>query len=250
MNARKEIRRGFTLIELLVVVAIIAILLALMMPALSNVRERARTMKCWDGMRKIGQWSFAFAEDNNDRLPGGGSASNGSRSWHDVLNLRYANPKIQRLGQTPQKNRIYCPEMKPWSAGSPRYPRAYWYNRDMNGGYPADKYGEIVTEPYRMPAGWLSYTLGARTSRVPRSQMYMVIENERSSDVLAWAGVGPVPVGTDPTAPPWSGPDGIYAFRHRTPDGRMAGNFLFFDLHVELLNPDSPDVRAASRVFF
>jgi hypothetical protein len=81
--------------------------------------------------------------------------------------------------------------------------------------------------------------------------MYLFVENERSSDVLSKTGTGPVPVGSDPTAPPWSGPDGWYAFRHRRPGGAgMAGNFVFMDLHVESLPPDAPDIWAASRVLF
>ncbi len=247
---REPVVSAFTLVELLVVVAIIAILISLLMPALAGVRERARMIKCWNGMRQIGVWTYSFADDNNGRFPGGGSVTNGSQSWVDVLNYRHANPKIQRFGQTPKKGFIYCPDMKPWGTG--RYPRAYMMNRDANGGYPSDKYGLVVTNnPSRYLPGALTYYFGAKVDRVPRSQMYLFIENERSSDVFASHGIGPIPLGTDPDNPPWSGPNGVYAFRHRRPGGKgIVGNFIFMDLHVESLPPDAPDIWAASRVVF
>lgn len=61
--------RGFTLIELLVVVAIIALLMALLLPSLRDAREQARTAVCRNNLRCIWTGILTYVMDNADRVP-------------------------------------------------------------------------------------------------------------------------------------------------------------------------------------
>src|ERR1051325_160466 len=60
--------RGFTLIELLVVIAIIAILAALLLPALSQSSMRAHGITCMSNIKQLSIAWFLYADENEDRL--------------------------------------------------------------------------------------------------------------------------------------------------------------------------------------
>jgi prepilin-type N-terminal cleavage/methylation domain-containing protein/prepilin-type processing-associated H-X9-DG protein len=62
-------RNAFTLIELLVTIAIIAILAAAVVPALSSARKKARATQCHSNLRQLSMTTFLYCQDNNDYLP-------------------------------------------------------------------------------------------------------------------------------------------------------------------------------------
>ncbi len=95
-------RSAFTLIELLVVIAIIAVLMGILMPALTRVREQARQQSCAARIRQQVLSLIMYADDNNCTLPlpvtGGG--------WLHDLAINSVN-FMMRNGMTPDM--FYCP---------------------------------------------------------------------------------------------------------------------------------------------
>ena len=97
-------REGFTLIELLVVIAIIAILAAMLLPALSRAKGQAWTIACMNNMKQIGQAAYNYTIDYEDHLPV--SAHQGN-SWVSGLQPYIGATNVYRCPKDGNRNRLY-----------------------------------------------------------------------------------------------------------------------------------------------
>ena len=103
--------QGFTLIELLMVIAVIAILAALLLPAIDRARSRSKRTKCVGQLNQIGVAFHSFAHDHDDRFPQGVPVAGGG-----VQEFAAAAAALQDLNLVPRifralSNELVTPEL-------------------------------------------------------------------------------------------------------------------------------------------
>ena len=128
---------AFTLIELLVVIAIIAILAAMLLPALAKAKQKASQISCLNNMKQLGLGMLVYLGDNKDNFPG---AASNAQGWHaeDWIYWQRTSDPTPRLVEQSQialaagtgrsTNLFLCPSQKVFDPSGTGYKYSYSLN--------------------------------------------------------------------------------------------------------------------------
>jgi len=156
-------KKGFTLIELLVVIAIIALLLSILLPALTSVKERGKAVVCAAHLKQWGVILSFYTGNNNDKFPSKKAGSRGQWWFLPIRSYYIEQPNILICGKAKIKS-IDSPFIDSQGRYVPRRNDEAWGREIRDSGHPDN--GEWVWSSYG-PNAWLMDPIDGRWGGVP-----------------------------------------------------------------------------------
>ena len=183
----KQKKSTFTLIELLVVIAIIAILAAMLLPALNQARDRAKAVTCVSNEKQILSFLILYANDNNDFLPLGVEMCGINHGNTPHVDDYWPNPPgwFEALcGTYGNKNYslFVCEIFKPMGVFAPKWNTDFWKEAELTYGYNCNGSGQKLS---RCKAPAKTYAIGEFWKGIFGFTGYGMYENSTQWDFAA-----------------------------------------------------------------
>ena len=178
LHIRGMMRRSFTLIELLVVIAIIAILAAMLLPALNKARERAKGISCANNLKQFGVAINSYSIDCDGYAPSFRYGGTISDNWIGLLFPQLGGGgNAEDAGSTDEEIQAKLPRVFNCPGGE-----IYQPGRSISN-YRYNIYAGDVSGPYAASTPWQSNPM--RLSKVAAPSWYRMMFDGKSHDANA-----------------------------------------------------------------